>query len=274
MEYIDLHIHTAFSDGSLSLTEIIDIAKRKGLKAIAITDHDTTGDIPEIPWGIEVIPGIELSASYLGKEIHVLGYFIDHNAPELKSALEWIVSQREKRNENIIERLARGGYPISIQELQSRYPDTVIGRPHIAAVLVEKGCVGSVRETFDNLIGRGGPYYQSRDLLTLGRAAEVIRKSGGAAVLAHPADYGMSDPELLDLTDAANTSGFLGLEVLHPNHSLKAQIFLKYLVDRYDMVSTGGSDFHGATKPDINIGCMNVPYYMLDELKQRRQDIK
>ena len=149
MDKIDMHVHTTASDGTMSPKHVVSLAAMQGLKAIAITDHDTMAGIEEAGeagelMGITIIPGIEISADYQGKEVHVLGYFLDEKAPALKEYMDWAMEQRQVRNEKILDRLRKKGFEITMEQLREQYPDAVIGRPHIARRLVELGAVSSV----------------------------------------------------------------------------------------------------------------------------------
>jgi predicted metal-dependent phosphoesterase TrpH len=267
MELIDLHIHTTASDGTLTPRQVVLRAKEKGLRAIAVTDHDTIDGIVPSQNGLEVIAGIEISAEYCGKEIHILGYLIDPREPTLLQTLDTVVKERQRRNAFILDAMAADGYALSLEELRKNHPDAVLGRPHIAAALVEKGYATSIRDAFDRFLGEGTPYYLRRVYLPYRSAVQVIRGAGGVAVLAHPMEYGAAPEELERLIADLKTAGVAGLEAIHPSHTKQDIRTMFNLAGRHGLFCTGGSDFHGAHKPGIEIGGVKVPLRFLDALK-------
>ncbi|NLO46917.1 MAG: PHP domain-containing protein [Clostridiales bacterium] len=267
MEQIDLHIHTSASDGTLSPQEVVSRAQAKGLKAVAITDHDTVRGIIPSEGPLEVIPGIELSAEHEGKEIHVLGYFINPFSKELNDELKAVVDGRNQRNESIILRMAADGYMVSVVEINEKYPNAVIGRPHIAAELVEKGYAPTIKHAFNEFLGQGRPYYLPRIYLPFDRAVELIRNAGGISVLAHPMQYRYDESELLQLIVRLKEAGVWGLEAYHPSHLPEDTVKIRTVAEKFNMAITGGSDFHGGNLEGIDIGCMAVPANILDSLK-------
>ena len=273
MDRVDLHVHTTASDGSVSPRDVVSMATMLGLKAIALTDHDTMAGLQEagetaVLMGISVVPGIEISSAYGGKEVHVLGYFLDPEAAPLQEYLEWVRSTRRTRNEKILEKLAKKGYQISLDALERSHPDAVIGRPHIAEALVEQGAVSSVKEAFRRYLGEGRSCYVPRELTSLADAASMIRSSGGVAVLAHPLQYGFTRAELDGLVKAAAEAKFSGMEILYTGYTQADQNKLYDLAEKYLLYPTGGSDFHGESKPEAKLGEPSVPAYMLLMLAQ------
>lgn len=167
---VDLHAHSTASDGTLSPTEIVQLARDSNLRAVALTDHDTVAGVPEAleagkRLGVEVLPGIEISADYEDTGAHILGYLVDPASPALQEVIDWFVAERETRNQAIVDKLAADGFPISLPELKAKFPHTMLGRPHIGQLLVEKGCVGSVTEAMDRWLWDGQPYYVARQHL-------------------------------------------------------------------------------------------------------------
>jgi len=245
MSGFDLHIHTNASDGIFTTNEIIDLAFKKGLEGIAITDHDTVQGIQNLasaknPGKISLIPGIELSTEYQDREIHILGYLFDPESLPFLDLLEQVQNARRQRIFKIVDKLNQLGYDVDIAEVESAAGFGSVGRPHVAYVLVQKGLISSVEEAFTRLIGRGCPAYVPRYKLSPFEAVKIIKTVGGIPVMAHPglaqADYLI--PELMEY-------GLRGLEAFHPDHTPEEE--KKYLVmaERSKSVITGGSDFHG-----------------------------
>lgn len=274
---LDLHIHSTFSDGTLRPAEIVSLAKRKGLQAISITDHDTTEGITEaLEAGcrdeIEVITGIELSTSYDDRQIHLLGYLFDHLDPVFLSSIARIQNARDERNLRIIDKIQALGIDLTLSEVQQRSKVGQVGRPHIAQVLMDKGVVRSINDAFIRLLKKGAVAYSPRKLLMTVDAISLIRNAGGIAVLAHPGLIDRSLSVLPELLDELVPAGLGGIEVYYPVHSSKNQKQLRMLADRYDLAVTGGSDYHGDIRPGTMLaGGKNVyvPLEVLQKLKDK-----
>ena len=259
MSLIDLHVHSTASDGTCSPAEVVALAAKAGLSAIALTDHDTVDGVPEAlaaakNGSTEVIPGAELSAQWHEKEIHILGFFLPPDSPGLRDALSRPQEKREERNDEIIRRLSRAGFSVTREELQAGSPRTVITRAHFARVMAEKGYVSSMKEAFSRYLKPGGTYCPRKEHLFPETAVDLIRSSGGFAALAHPLQYRFSNQELEDLTSFLAGLGMKGLEVYHSSSNSYESRKLKELALRHGLLPTGGSDFHGGNKPDISIG--------------------
>lgn len=277
MDTIDLHTHTKASDGSMQPSELVRYAKHKGLKAIAITDHDTTGGLHEAiqegkKLGLEVIPGIEISADFI-PEMHILGYFLTGDYSGIAETLAGLRIKREERNPRIIKKLNEMGFSITMDEVLAKSSGGVTGRPHIAKVLIEKGYAVSIEEAFEKLLGSGRPAYFKKEKLDPCQCIREILAAGGLPVLAHPVylnmEYGRLDVLLSELAKA----GLKGIEAYYTdNTGVQTEKFLA-LADRHDLLVTGGSDFHGSFKPDIDIGIgrgnLKVPYKLLENMKNR-----
>ncbi len=255
---VDLHVHTTFSDGMLTPQEVVKLAKEKGLFAIAITDHDTTdGVIHAIDegnrLGLKVVSGVEISADF-EIEMHILGLFVDINNEFLQQKLRMLERFRKERNPKIIEKLRKMGYDISIDEVEKLSSGEMIGRPHIAQVLVKKGYFSTTKEVFEKLLGFGKPAYVKKDKLKPQEAIEAIKKAGGLAILAHPHKYLYLDEGSENVFLELKEYGLDGLEVFHSDHSQKETYLLLEIAKKLDLAISGGSDFHGENKPEICIG--------------------
>ena len=238
MDRVDLHVHTTASDGTMSPRDVTALAAMLGLKAIAITDHDTMAGIPEAGeagelLNVSIIPGIEISSDYRGTEVHVLGYFLDPAAGPLAEYVAWVQRGRLERAEKIVERLKKKGFDISFEQLAAEHSDTTLGRPHIARKLMELGAVESVKEAFRRYLGEGRSCYVPREYIPFADAAKLIRECGGVAVLAHPLQYGFSRSELEALVRAAVDAKFSGMEILYTGYTQADQNKLYDLSEKY-----------------------------------------
>lgn len=270
---LDLHIHSTFSDGTLRPSEIVSLAKRKGLQAISITDHDTTEGIEEaLEAGcqveIEVITGIELSTTHNDRHIHLLGYLFNHLEQNFLTNIESIQKARDERNLRIIEKLQALGIDITLSEVQQRSKVGQVGRPHIAQVLIDKGVVRSINDAFSRFLKKGEVAYSPRKLLRTDDAISLIQNAGGIAVLAHPVLIDRSLSVLPELLDELVPAGLGGLEVFYPVHSSKNQKQLRKLADRYGLAVTGGSDYHGDIRPGTMLAGGKNVYVPLEVLQQ------
>jgi predicted metal-dependent phosphoesterase TrpH len=252
MPGIDLHTHSSCSDGTLPPAEVIRRAAGIGLEVVALTDHDTTEGLAEAEaagaeLGIEVVPGIELSAEHEGRSVHVLAYWPDPTEPELRAELERLRDERLGRAAGMIDRLRELGIQISLERVREIAGGGPIVRPHIAQALVEAGAVASEQEAFDRYIGDGGIAYVEKRALHPVDAVGLILRSGGVCVLAHPGLYGdrsgVGVPE--EVVEAMAEAGMQGLEVEHPEHAFEDRERFRRLAARLGLVPTGGSDFHG-----------------------------
>ena len=263
---IDLHVHTTASDGTFAPSEAVALAREKGLDAIAITDHDTMDGWLALPEASRsfALPGIELSSRWLGRDIHVLGYFTD---PGRLRTAERARVDRMHRNGEMIRRLQADGVDISLDELHRRGGGGSIGRPHIAALLVEKGYFSTVNEAFARWLGEGRRYYVPRADFSPWQAAEEIRAAGGKAVLAHPLQYRLEEEALTELVRRCAEEGFCALEALYTGYGSRNTALLSALARRFGLGVTGGSDFHGSTRPNNILGEPEVPGELLEALK-------
>ncbi|HEX2909694.1 MAG TPA: PHP domain-containing protein [Chloroflexia bacterium] len=269
---VDLHMHSTASDGTLPVDDLIKLCSSVGLKTVALTDHDTTAALDRAQeigkaLGLEIIPGIELSAEYAGKEVHVLGYFIEYHDATFQSQLERFRYNRYGRAQAILAKLADLGMPLDWERVLQIAGDAAPQRPHIAEALKERGYVETVREAFDRYISNDGPAYVHSEKVTPEQAVELIRSVGGLAVLAHPT-YVKNVEEVLEITAKA---GLSGVETYYGLYSDETVANIEKYSRQYDLVPTGGSDFHGRldggqlTSP----GARYVPPEVIDQLKQR-----
>lgn len=243
----DLHTHTLASDGTCTPAENVRLAKEAGLHAVAITDHDTVAGIGEAmkasrEYGVQVIPGVEISSVGIGQDIHVLGYFIPYEDEKFMAELAKLRDTRHERNKMLVAKLNELGIPIDLEKVYRRKEgtDKNIGRPHIAEELMELGAVKSIEEAFEKYLGKGGLAYVNPPRISPQEAIGLIRQSGGVAVLAHPGLYGNDD-----FVEELILHGLDGIEVWHPDNSEEQRQHYMRLADDYGLVMTGGSDFHG-----------------------------
>ncbi len=263
----DLHLHTTASDGRLSPKEVVKRAASLGLEVIAITDHDTVegvepalAEAPHFPH-LLVIPGVELSAED-EQEVHVLGYFIDINHAGLRNRLKSLHDSRVKRGKRMVSKLAKLGLNLEWDRILALAHGGSVGRPHIAQAMLERGYVSSIREAFEKYIGHGGPAYVERERLTPTEAVSLIAKAGGLPAIAHPAEIRNLELLILELKG----QGLVGLEVYYPGYSGKVMERLRNLAQKHGLLVTGGSDFHGFEIPPIEIGQVDLPGEVLEQL--------
>ena len=277
MSRIDLHLHTTHSDGSVSPSEVLRLAHKAGVTALAITDHDIVSGIPDAiaagaELGIEIIPGVEISSCIGKSELHILGYCMDWQSPELIRRLAALRVSRHTRNPQIIERLRALGLEITYEEVRALAGTDSVGRPHIARLLIEKKYVSSAKDAFDRYLAEGRPAYVARELPLPVDAIAWIRAAGGVAVLAHPTWAKVSGEGLNTLLTTLKADGLGGLEVHYSTHTKRQTTEYLDLAKRLDLLVTGGSDFHGLTKPDIEVGTgrggLNVSEKLLVPLKK------
>jgi len=278
---IDLHTHSTASDGSLTPTELVDLAAEKGLQAIALTDHDTVAGIGEAlrrgqTVGVRVIPGIELGARQDDyREMHILGYFIRHNHRPLLERLEWLRARRFERGQQMVARLSGLGIAVAFERVEELARGGAIGRPHVALALVEAGYVETVAEAFRRYLTPGQPAYVEKQRLSPREAIELIQTADGIPVLAHPATLGLEQEKLEGLISELCEWGLRGIEAYWSRHNAEQIEFCKRLAAQFDLAVTGGSDFHGAAKPGIELGKCGVngdmPFELLYDLQTKRR---
>jgi predicted metal-dependent phosphoesterase TrpH len=279
--FVDLHSHSTASDGTVAPAAVAKLAKESGLSAWALTDHDTIAGVAEAAaasqkLGIDFLPGIEISAEYPHPGIlHLLGYGIDPASGVLAGMTEQLIAGRDNRNPKIVQKLQALGIAIAMQEVEAEANGGVVGRPHIAAILLRKGYVSSVKQAFDRYLAPGGLAFFDKERLTPRQAIEMIHQSGGLPVLAHPVQLrtetdAQTERIVKDLLDL----GLGGIEVIHSDHTPALVEKYTKLADRLNLLKTGGSDFHGAKKVGIQLGIAHgrrVPREFFDRLRAALQ---
>ena len=266
-EYVDLHCHSTASDGTLPPAEVVRLAKQNGLVGLALTDHDTIGGVGEAAaeaqrLGIRFLTGIEISCEFPAPgTMHILGYGVDPGSETLRDLTRRLLEGRDNRNPRIIEKLNELGVSITMREVEEEARATAadnrkpIGRPHIAAVMLRKGYVSSIKQAFDKYLATGGLAYFDRDRPDPKRGIELIRQAGGLPVLAHAIQLRTENDAQLERTvkDLADL-GLAGIEVIHSDHDQAWFEKCTRLAERFGLLQTGGSDFHGTNKKDIRLG--------------------
>lgn len=277
MNAVDLHVHSTFSDGTDTPTQLVEKAVSKDLRAIALTDHDTIDGVAEAVdvgnrLGVEIIPGVELSTFFDKKEIHIVGLYIDYMNEKFKKELDKQRHMRNYRNEIMCEKFQEIGIPIIYDEMVSAYPESVLTRAHFADYLLNKGYVKSRNEAFDRYIGDHGPCYVPRDKMDPKHAIDLIKGCGGLPILAHPILYHLGNEAMSRLMNYLKKSGIVALEAIYSTYSMGEELQMRKLAEQYHLLISGGSDYHGANKPTIDLGTgygkLFIPYKVLENLKK------
>ena len=290
---VDLHVHSNRSDGTFSPRELVDYAKEKGLRAFALTDHDTIDGLEEaisyarelaaaseqeplsaIP---EVIPGIEFSTEYQGQDIHIVGLYIDYENKSFQEQLQRFVDSRTLRNQKMCRLLQGAGIDITYEKLLKEFPDAVITRAHYAKYLLNHGYIKSMNEAFKRYVGDRCPYFVPREKVTPVQAVKLILQADGIPVLAHPILYRMSNARLETLVAQLKEAGLMAIEAIYSTYNAGEERQIRSLADKYRLLISGGSDFHGSNKPGLDLavgyGRLLVPGHVLDELQKSRQNL-
>lgn len=271
MGQIDLHVHSIRSDGTMTPKELVDYAVNKGLKAMALTDHDTVDGIDEImeyakDKPVEIIPGIEYSTQYNERDVHIVGLFIDHKAPVFLAYLARLRQSRIDRNHKLCANLRSAGIDITYEVLLASFPDAVITRAHYAKFLLDKGYVKSRDEAFERYLGDHTPYFVHREKVTPEEVIDVTRRAGGIPVLAHPTLYGLGSEQLDLLIGRLKAAGLMGIETYYSTYSPSEEKKIKALADKYGLLPSGGSDFHGENKPGLDLATGYGRLYIHEEV--------
>jgi len=279
---VDLHVHSNKSDGSLSPSDLVLEAKKKGLTAFALTDHDTVDGIDEAMAaakgsGVTVIPGIELSTEYEGKDIHIVGLFIDKEQPAFRDKIQEFVDSRILRNQKMCQKLTEAGCPLTYEELVQEFPGSVITRAHYAQILLKKGYTKSLKEAFERYIGDRGPCFIPREKITPEDGVKLILSAKGIPVLAHPLLYGMGKDRLQILVDLLKAVGLEAIEAVYCTYSPSEEAQMREFTKKNGLLISGGSDFHGSAKPGLEMGTgygkLYVSGEILDALVKRRGEM-
>ncbi len=266
-KWVDLHLHTNYSDGLLTPSQVVQKANEVGLKAVSIVDHDTIDGIEEAVEtgsriGVEVVPGVELSSQYNGKDIHILAYYFDPDHTHLKRYLKKFREERYRRAAKMIQNLNRLGIHLTMDEVEERSKGGSIGRPHLAEVLMEKGYIETFQEAFHHYIGYHSEAYEEKYKIHPEEAFDLISKAKGLSFLAHPGHF-ISDHEILSFVK----SGLDGIEIIHPKFNENRTQHLQQLACNNGLLICGGSDCHGGRDGQLYIGKYNVPYTVLRDMK-------
>ena len=291
---IDLHVHSCLSDGTCTPKQLIALAGEKNITAMALTDHDTVKGISAAMTAasgssVELVPGIEMSCLYtspnkddpsqrhlhdgnIKKEIHMVGLFIDHKNKVLTNAIHTYQKNREKRNQEMAEKLTVAGFPVTISELEQMFPHAVLTRAHFANFLVKKGFLKDKNTAFKKYIGEGCPCYVEKFYVSPKQAIDTIHAAGGVAILAHPLLYQMTDQLLETMVYQLKELGLDGIETMYSTYSDSQQLYMRDVAAKFHLLESGGSDFHGANKPDISLGTgrghLRVPVSYLNAIKE------
>lgn len=280
---IDLHVHSSYSDGSFTPEELVEYALNHDISAFALTDHDTVAGLDEAlsyagqlsgkvcaenPAGntLEVISGIELSTEYEGRDIHIVGLFIDYKSERFQSYVTSFVRSRELRNEKMCRLLQEHGVAVTYDKLKETFPGAVITRAHYARFLTDNGYTGSMKEAFERYVGDHAPCYIPREKVTPAQAVSLIRDARGIPVLAHPVLYRMSTERLEQLVMELKAAGLLAIECLYSTYTAAETREMHAIAAKYGLVVSGGSDFHGSNKPGLQFGTGYGKLYIHEDI--------
>jgi Predicted metal-dependent phosphoesterases (PHP family) len=274
---IDLHTHSTESDGTLTPEELMYHAKEVGLSAIALTDHDSISGIAKArpvaeKLGLELVTGIELSTDYQKQEVHILGYYMDETHPGFLAKLKEFVDGRDKRNAKMTQLLRQEGFDITMEAVYQEYPHSVITRAHFSRYLVEHGFVKDRETAFAKYLGDGRRCYVPREKITPFEAVKLIKMGGGLSFFAHPALCRMNHNKLHSLLKNLKHNGLNGIEAIYSTNTPREEKNMLQIAQEFDLLVSGGSDFHGSNKPFIHLGSgkgnLRIPYQVLADIKK------
>lgn len=278
MNFVDLHTHSVFSDGTFTPEKLVSLAVEKKLCAIALTDHDTVAGVSRCmeagkKYGLEVIPGIEFSTEYKGKDIHIVGLDIDLSDPVFLNHLTTFQKERDRRNAIMIEKMAADHIPISIEKMQEAFGCNVWTRANFGRYLIDCGIVSTMEEAFRLYIGDDCPYYEPKVKIPSEKAVQIIRENGGIPILAHPFSYHMEKQEIRSLIRLLKPHGLIGMEAFYSTHSTANTDTALQMIREFGLAPSGGSDFHGSNKPHIDLGSgignLKISKDVLDRLRNK-----
>ncbi len=276
--FIDLHCHSTKSDGTLTPTQLVELALKKHLSAIALTDHDNVSGIEEAvnaakSTDLEVVPGIEFSTEYNGIDVHIVGLYFDWQDPTFREQCEEFVNERVNRNKKMAALLCKAGFDMPYEKIEAAFPGSVLTRAHFGRYMKEHGYVKEISEAFEKYIGEDCPYFVPREKISPEKAIAFTKKFHGFAILAHPFQYNLGDEGLDTLVQCLKAAGLGGIEAYYNNHTKEQTQKIIALAEKYDLLLSGGSDFHGSNKPGIDLGTgygdLRVPAELLTKIKHR-----
>jgi len=275
---IDLHTHSTASDGTMSPSELVHYARERALEAISLTDHDTVEGVEEAlaagnKEGIEVVPGIEISAEHPGGTLHIAGYFIDINDPDFLRNIAVLQKARAERNPRIVHKLQQLGLDITYDEIKEEAETGQVGRPHFAQVMLKKGYIKKPQEAFDKYLKKGAPAYEDKFRFPPDEAIAHIVNAGGIAVLNHPVTLNCRNTrELESFLETLLPYGLGGVEAYYSDHNPQQAEMYRKIAEKHGLLVTGGSDFHGKNIKGIDLGTgrgnLNIPYSVLESIKK------
>lgn len=281
MKQIDLHVHSNCSDGTMTPSELVHHAFECGLTAFALTDHDNTDGLAEAAkaaesYPVEIIPGIEFSTEYLGRDIHIVALEPDWTHPDFQNQLQFYRAERLRRNQKMIDRMAADGIDISYEKMVLSFTETVWTRAHFARYLADHGYVKEMWDAFDTHIGDHCKYFIPREKVSPIEITEFITRFHGIPVLAHPFQYHFSDEELETLIQKLQSAGLIGIEAYYSTHTVEQTEQILSLTRKYGLCPSGGSDFHGTNKPTIALGSgkqnLCITYEIIENLRRKRDE--
>lgn len=272
----DMHLHSTASDGTMTPSQIIQRAKEKGLMGVALTDHDTVDGLAQAEveaeaLGIDFIPGIELSANLYGKDVHILGYFVDRKDEGFLKFLEEIKISRDRRNLRILEKLKKYRINITPEELDREAGGEIRSRLHIANLIIEKGYAYSKAEVFANYLGERGVAFEERAEFTPRVAVEALKRNGALAFLAHPKLYSASLKDVEHLVKELKEAGLDGIESEYSTFHEQDKRMYRELAQKYDLLLSGGSDYHGLNREETDLGAEGITYSQLEFLRKKHE---
>jgi len=271
---IDLHMHSTFSDGTLTPAQLVERAKQNKIQVMAITDHDNVDGLKEgrkeaEKAGITFVDGIEVSANYMDKDIHILGYFLNLEDEEFLGWLKNLQEKRYNRTLEILKKLSHLGIEISLAEVEDEVLGNVIGRPHIAKMIIKKGFAVTMDEVFDRYLGDGKPAYIPKIGVDMVEVVKKLKANGAAVILAHPHLISHSDDTVINIIDMLIKNGLDGLELYYPNIDARKKNKLLKIAKKRGLILTGGSDFHGLNRAGTDLGAGNISQEVFEILKEK-----